>query len=543
MLKKLFSALLALLMLFTLVPTALAEDEITIIDTDEEAAEPPAEAEDPDLIVLTEPNAGATITVQPQDVEIMEGGTAVFHVEAEADGVIGYRWQFRKPSGGEFADCSSGTGMDTDTYSLKANLYRNGYIYRCMILVNGFDSRSSGEAVLHITAAPGRPVISGPGKGEIVDVDAELNGTAEFRVSATGEDLHYQWQYRSFGSSTDKETGWYNCSGSEAKTPELHVQALQYRNYYMYRCKVYNSNSYEYSCYYRLIVDHMPEPPRITASGWIVRGDLGETVQFNLYTSGNKLRYQWYFRKNSEDPWSRCTVDAARSKDLRLRAYGYRNGYQYRCKVYNDGGSRYSEVYTLEVLPQDPPVIDRQPRDTTEMIGNTAHFFVFASGTNVKYQWQYQLPGSSVWSNSRSETAQSWVKSVNAYERRNGQRYRCKVYNGAGAVYTDVVTLTVVDSMPITIIRQPESSTTLFIAYLSVEAEGVSEFVWYESKQGTDYWKKISPSFTRNLPWVRLYRTPTGIGPETYEYRCMLTQGDTVVYTDIATVTYGVPES
>ena len=65
MLKKLFSALLALLMLFTLVPTALAEDEITIIDTDEEAAEPPTEAEDPDLIVLTEPNTSATITVRP----------------------------------------------------------------------------------------------------------------------------------------------------------------------------------------------------------------------------------------------------------------------------------------------------------------------------------------------------------------------------------------------------------------------------------------------------------------------------------------------
>ena len=527
---KLFSALLALLMLFALVPTAFAEDEITIID-------PAEEGEEPALIVLAEPNAAVTITVQPEDAAVPQGGTAVFHVEAVAGGgeTISYRWQYYCP-GAAWGWLSSGTntGEKTDTYRIHASGYRNGYRYRCQILVNGVVCATSREATLTVLDNPGRPVIVGPGWGERAAVSAELNETAVFQVTATGENLKYQWQYRPYDGHDDYNSGWSNCSGEDAGTPDLHIRALLYRNRYAYRCRVYNDNSFTYSGTYILTIGTLPAPPIILRSGGTVSRESGEWAELSCSASGESLSFQWYFRKNSEDVWSRCTVATAKDRTMTIQAFNYRSGYQYRCRVYNDGGSKYTEMYTLEVLPQEPPVIVRQPRDTTEGLWNTAYFFVEASGTNLRYQWQFQSPGSSVWSNSSSETAYGRIKGVAAIARRDGQRYRCKVYNAAGSVYTEPATLNVVDQRPITVIRHPQSVTANRSAQLTVEAEGVREYIWCTRRPGSDEWTELESYVSDCRPWLDVL----GMSPGTNEYCCKLIQGDTVVYTEAASVTF-----
>ena len=87
------------------------------------------------------------------------------------------------------------------------------------------------------------------------------------------------------------------------------------------------------------------------------------------------------------------------------------------------------------------PVITGQPSDVTVNQGKTAAFTVTADNAD-SYQWYYQKPDDSTWyivrTNGTSATYTVWTEA-----RHNGYKYRCKVTNSAGSVYTSIVTLRV----------------------------------------------------------------------------------------------------
>ena len=516
MLQKAFAVLLALLILFALVPTAFAEDEITIIDTAEET-------EDAELIVLAEPNASVTITVQPEDAEVPEGGTAVFHVEAKAAaGVeLSYVWQYLSDPTWHFCDCASGSGMQTDTYQVEAKLYRNTYQYRCQVFADGVLAATSREATLTVTPDPDWPRVFSTGT---VEVHAVLDETARIAISATGRDLKYQWEYLTRDSSA-----WYNCSGESAKTPELQVEALRYRNWYRYRCRVYNDLGSVYSQTFYLIINDWPVPPHAEIEEGAVTARLGETASFRVNARGADLHYQWYWRANSDSSWSRCTGTNCDYRVYNVTASAYRNGYQYRCKVYNDGGYVYTGPATLTVVTPDVPQITRQPQSHTQIKGKNAYFMVEAAGEGLRFQWQYRTGSSGSWSNCSGSSATSSVKLITAYAYRDGYQYRCKVYNGAGAVYSAPVTLTVVDAGPIVITRQPESVTLdkWGVVSLRVEADCAEDYRWYSRAPGGD-WELLLAG----------YPICSSVPSNHYEYVCLLVQGQPQLYSDVVTVSW-----
>jgi hypothetical protein len=64
-----------------------------------------------------------------------------------------------------------------------------------------------------------------------------------------------------------------------------------------------------------------------------------------------------------------------------------------------------------------------------------------AGGGNMKYQWYYKKPGSKKWVKVKGGT-KATLK-VKAKKTMNKYKYRCKITNEAGSVYTKTVTLKV----------------------------------------------------------------------------------------------------
>ena len=517
MLQKAFAVLLALLMLFALVPTAFAEDEITIVDTAEEA-------EEAETIVLAGANTAVTITVQPEDAEVPEGGTAVFHVEAAAGSgeTIGYRWQYYNPGMGYWQNSGTDSGEKTDTYRIRAAGYRNGYRYRCLILVDGLVCETSREALLTVYVDPDRPAITAP--ADSTTVSADLNDTVTFAVSATGRDLRYQWQFSPRGSNE-----WSKCSGESAGTAELRVEAKKYRNYYRYRCKVYNDIASVYSPEFVLTINGLPNPPSVRTETDSVSVSLGLTTSVKVKASGRDLHYQWYWRTGEGTSWNLCTGENNQQDYYAVKALRYRNGYQYRCKVWNDGGTVYSKPITLIVIIPELPQITRQPQSHTQIKGKNAYFIVEAEGDSLFFQWQYRTGSSGSWSNCSGSSATSSVKLITAYAYRDGYQYRARVYNGAGAVYSAPVTLSVVDAGPIVITRQPESVTLdkWGVVSLRVEADCAEDYRWYCRAPGGD-WELAATG----------YPVFISVPCNHYEYVCLLVQGETQLYSDVVTVSW-----
>lgn len=86
-------------------------------------------------------------------------------------------------------------------------------------------------------------------------------------------------------------------------------------------------------------------------------------------------------------------------------------------------------------------------------------FSVVASGENIQYQWMYKDPKKNTWTNIAGGILPNLMLSQ-IPPSLNAAKFKCKIYNEAGEVYSDIVTLTVNQPMqkPV-IVTQPQSAT------------------------------------------------------------------------------------
>jgi len=115
-----------------------------------------------------------------------------------------------------------------------------------------------------------------------------------------------------------------------------------------YRCRVSDaSGAYKYSSYATLVVK---EPLAIISSPKRQTVEAGEKARFTVQATGEDLTYQWYYRKPGTTDWTKSTAGSADEATLSVTAKNYLNGYQYRCKVTDDGGNyKYSSYATLVI--------------------------------------------------------------------------------------------------------------------------------------------------------------------------------------------------
>ena len=262
---------------------------------------------------------------------------------------------------------------------------------------------------------------------------AEESDSVDFTVIAVGGSLKYQWYYRT--SSTGE---WKKSSGTGATTKTLSVEAKSYRSGYQYRCRVSNDAGYRYSSAATLTV---LAKPAVTTQPKSQSAAEGKTVKFTVAATGGSLKYQWYYRTSSTGEWKKSSGTGATTKTLSVEAKSYRSGYQYRCRVSNTKGYKYSSAATLTVVAK--PSITTQPSSKTVSAGTTVKFTVKATGGDLNYQWYYRTSSSGTWTKCTGTGATTATLTVEAKSFRSGYQYRCRVSNAAGYKYSSAATLTV----------------------------------------------------------------------------------------------------
>ena len=268
------------------------------------------------------------ITIQPKSTSVNEGGTAIFTVTAT--GATSWQWQYRSSGTASWASATA-DGCKSSEMRVPATAARNGYQYRCAVKNAGGTVYSN---VVTLTVKL-KPVIT----TQPASVSVKEGGTATFTVAADGA-TGWQWQYRSSGSAA-----WANATAEGNKTATLSVPASAARNGYQYRCQVKNAGGTTSSSAATLTVLLKPV---ITVQPVSVTQAVSTTAYFTVTATG-ATSWQWQFRSSSSGSWYNATGEGCSSATLVIPVTAWRDGYQYRCLVKNDNGTRYSDVATLTV--------------------------------------------------------------------------------------------------------------------------------------------------------------------------------------------------
>ena len=159
-----------------------------------------------------------------------------------------------------------------------------------------------------------------------------------FEVSASGENLSYQWYYKKADAAS-----WTKWVGKTSAS--ISFKGISTNNGCQYRCIVSNEAGSVTSEAATLTVISKPV---ITAQPESASVALGQTVTFEVSASGENLRYQWYYKKPGAASWIKWAGKTSAS--ISFKGISSNNGCQYRCIVSNEAGSVTSEAVTLTVL-------------------------------------------------------------------------------------------------------------------------------------------------------------------------------------------------
>mgnify|MGYP004452822769 CR=1 FL=1 len=246
----------------------------------------------------------------------------------------------------------------------------------------------------------------------------------EFSITATGENLKYQWQYK----PRIKGGTWTNSTDSGATTNKLKLVAND-QNEYLYRCLVSNdtysgdkaimSNAaslyvIDDQIFEIKYISETPTAPVITTQPLSQMLSVGEKATFTVEATGTDLTYQWQYKPSlPNSAWTNLTKSDGIGFDTNTFTTavltGTQDHYQYRCLVrsknyyYGDENAKESDSATLQVTSKgyvdiqyinEEYEIVEQPASQSVYAGTTVKFRVDTTGsTNLTYRWLYKAPG------------------------------------------------------------------------------------------------------------------------------------------------------
>ena len=237
----------------------------------------------------------------------------------------------------------------------------------------------------------------------------------EFSITATGENLKYQWQYK----PRIKGGTWTNSTDSGATTNKLKLVAND-QNEYLYRCLVsddtYSGDKAIMSNAASLYViddqifeikyiSETPTAPVITTQPLSQMLSVGEKATFTVEATGTDLTYQWQYKPSlPNSAWTNLTKSDGTGFDTNTFTTavltGTQDHYQYRCLVrsknyyYGDENAKESDSATLLLL-SETQIADVQFDNSKLMItewtipaaNTTIKLPVRGTGLNITVDW------------------------------------------------------------------------------------------------------------------------------------------------------------
>jgi PKD repeat protein len=259
--------------------------------------------------------------------------------------------------------------------------------------------------------------------------------SAAFTVAATGTGLTYQWE-----RSNDGGNSWANVtvgSGQQSATYKYLPPAsdtssqVKFECYIVGTCGTITSSSAQVSaCHQPTITAQIAtNPPSLTNL------PVGKVVVFQLNATGvPNITYSW--DKSVDDiAFTQESTYTLASGSGAIFTYTVKPGDAkvfFRCRVANAtcGSAVASDTVMMTVCAA--PNIVLQPVNQTAITGQTAAFFLSATGNSLTYQWQFDSTGG--WKNIANAidtfyTTPPQMAAGNAY-------YRCIVTNGCSVTDT-----------------------------------------------------------------------------------------------------------
>lgn len=156
----------------------------------------------------------------------------------------------------------------------------------------------------------------------------------------------------------------------------------------------------------------------------------------------------------------------------------------------SDGNKVTSNEVVLTYKEVSNLTITAHPENITVNEKEIAYFTVTASGSGLKYLWQYKNKGDSSWTDWTTKTTATISVAYAAY--RNGMSIRCVISDNTGNMMTsNAVTLTYKTNITLTITKQPSNATvkTGELAYFDVAVTGEGlRYLWQYKEKGKSTW-------------------------------------------------------
>jgi len=258
----------------------------------------------------------------------------------------------------------------------------------------------------------------------------------------------------------------------------------------------------------------------------------GKTAVFTVSVEGTELTYQWQQRTSANGKWTNVTASGSKTSTLSIPANVSRNGYQYRCVITDCFNNViYSNAAVLKIVTLK---ITTQPASANLLTGKTAKFTVKASGTSLKYQWQYRSSVRAAWKNASDTGNKTATVSIRATAARNGYQYRCQITDKYGnVIYSNAATL---KTVTLKVTGQPGNK---FLpagktAKFTVKVSGTGlKYQWQYRTSAKGSWKNASGTGNKKAT-LSVAATAARNG---YQYRCKITdQYGNVIYSNVATL-------
>ena len=391
------------------------------------------------------------------------------------------------------------------------------------------------------------------------DVTIKIYQSAIFEVFAEGTNcnVYYKWQISSDNVVwQDLNNGQYYSGVNTSKLIVSPSDNIEFNEKY-FRCKIFNDtetdikysqNAQLFISNYLITIESQPE------SEIDVVEENKQTLE--IIATGTNLTYQWKYKTPENDYFQNITnsmsnYNGATSNKLTIYNANFDlNQYKFQCIItdsYNNNQS--SNEILLNVISKDSLKIITQPSDIIVNSGAEANFEISVqssyTGSIISYQWFYYTSDSKGpynYSNGTNQNLQFKTYDITY----NNYKYGCSVTsNKGGNIVSDLALLTVNAAGTINITTPPVSkiiSDEGELVNFSIEAENVGMYQW-QINYNTG-WENLIDQSTTNATFQGSKTHSLSIQPvagsqnlNNTQYRCILTNDDDTVESNIVTLT------
>ncbi len=363
--------------------------------------------------------------------------------------------------------------------------------------------------------------------GQPETVIKHMGENAEFKVSAGGVDLTYQWMV-----STDDLATWKKSGLEGNKTNTLKVQATSERSGYIFKCVVTDALGQTVETQNAGLYIH-PSDVSITEQPKNVTVNENKTAEFHVGATVflvDKPTYQWQVSTDDGKTWKDSGLTGNKTDTLKVDATLARNGYKFRCAV-SDGevDVAYSSVAKLTV--KQVIRVNSYALDQKATKASNVKFRVLAeslTGSTLSYQWQASTDGGKTWKNSGLTGNKTAVLTVGATAARSGYKFRCVISDAKGnKVTTAAAALTVNGSASgkvtlshITAGQSAVAGTTVRYTVLAKTTTNTElSYQWQVSTDGGKTFKNSSLSGNKTTT----LKVDATAARNNYQFRCVVT--------------------